>query len=391
MNAIRQIWKKLRVPHGAVWLPVLPPLGAFVELVLILGLIYLVCSLIPGVEIATLEPSPFWVPVLLLSLQYGTVAGLMAAAAATLAYAINGLPEQAIGENLFSFLLRIWALPILWIGVALVLGQFRLRQIEVKQDLKLHLNSRTAEAESLAAYASELEARCHRLERRLTSTGPSSGAVAIDCLAAFADPAAGFSQSLDALRQHVFPSARLTVFAASPAALDVIATSAEGASAHVPGPLSGPLPGSLPGSLPAHHPLYRATVGERRAVSVLRHGDETVLAGVAHAAQPILHPETKRVIGLLSFEAGDPSYLSEELEARLAMIARVIAPWLAEPRIVVDNTERTSQTVEAGPGRLTRGWRQLSWQKGPVSESVEAAPPGGEIVARNQSRPIVVQ
>ncbi len=119
--------------HGAVWLPVLPPVGAFVELVLVMGLIYLVSYLIPGIDLATLEPSPFWVPVLLLSLQYGTVAGLLAAAVATLAYTINGLPEQAIGENLFAFLLRIWALPILWIGVALVLGQFRLRQIEVKQ------------------------------------------------------------------------------------------------------------------------------------------------------------------------------------------------------------------------------------------------------------------
>ncbi len=379
MSTIQNLWNKLRVPHGAVWLPVLPPVGAFVELVAVLGLIYLVCSLIPGVEIATLEPSPFWVPVLLLSLQYGTVAGLLAAAAATLAYTFNGLPEQSIGENLFAFLLRIWALPILWIGVALVLGQFRLRQIEVKQDLKRRLNSRTTEAESLAAYASGLEARCHRLERLLTSTGPASGAIAIDCLAAFSDPAADFSHSLDNLTQDIFPGARITVFAVSPAALDVIAGSSGGGSA------------PLQGSVPAHHPLYRAAVGERRALSVLRAGDEAALAGVAHAGQPILHPDTKRVIGLLSFEAGDPSHLSKELELRLAIIARFIAPWLAEPRVVVDNTERAGQAADAGPNRLTRGWRQLSWQKVPVPGGVEAVQPDGESVPRNQSRPIIAQ
>ena len=367
------------LPHGAVWLPVLPPIGAFVELVFVLGLIYLVCALIPGVDISMLEPSPFWVPVLLLSLQYGTVAGLLAAAAAALAYSFNGLPEQAIGENLFAFLLRIWALPILWIGVALVLGQFRLRQIEVKQDLKLRLNSRTAEAESLAAYTSELEVRCHTLERRLTSLGPASGAVAIDCLAALSNPSDGFSASLDTFTQHVFPGAGLAVYTVSPASIDVIAASAgEGIS-------------PVPASIPAHHPLYRAAVGQRRALSVLRAEDEAAVTGIAHAVQPILHQDTKRVIGLLSFQAGDPSQLSNELEIRLATIARFIAPWLAEPRIVVDNTDRTLHSAETGPGRLTRGWRQLSWQKAPVTDALDAPPPGDDDVARNQSRPIVVK
>ncbi len=379
MSTIQNVWKKLRLPAGAVWLPVLPPLGAFVELVVILGLIYLVCSLIPGVEIATLEPSPFWVPVLLLSLQYGTVAGLLAAAAATLAYTINGLPEQAIGENLFAFLLRIWALPILWIGVASVLGQFRLRQIEVKQDLKHRLSSRTLEADSLATYASALEDRCHRLERQLTSIGPASGAAAIDCLASFGDPSADFPKSLEGLQRYVFPASRITVYAVSPAALDVIA--------HAPGEGDGPIPVSIP----AQHALYRATVGERRAVNVLRAEDEAALAGIAHAAHVILHPETRRVIGLLSIEAGDPSQLSKELDARLGLVARYIAQSLCEPRIVVDNTERGAQAADPGAVRLTRGWRQLSWQKAALPVDGNTAPSSGESVARSQARPIVLK
>ena len=344
-----------------------------------MGLIYLVCSLIPGVEIAALEPSPFWVPVLLLSLQYGTVAGLLAAAVATLAYTFNGLPEQAIGENLFTFLLRIWALPILWIGVALVLGQFRLRQIEVKQSLKQRLGSRTLEAESLASYAAALEARCHGLERKLTSMGPASGAAALDSLVALTESSVDLPQALADLCQHAFPESRLTVFIVSPAAFDAIAASA------------GDNVAPSPGRVPAHHPLYRAVVGERRALSVLRAEDEAALAGVAHAAQPILHPDTRRVIGLLCFEARDPAQLSQELNARLAMIARFIAPCLSEPRIVVDNTERAVHAADTKSGRLTRGWRQLSWQKVPLQETTEPAPSSDEDVARNKSRPIVFQ
>lgn len=357
----------------------LPPVRAFLELALVMGLIYLVCSLIPGVDIATLEPSPFWVPVLLLSLQYGTVAGLLAAAMATLAYAFNGLPEQAIGENLFTFLLRIWALPILWIGVALVLGQFRLRQIEVKQSLKQRLGSRTSEAESLATYASALEARCHSLERKLTLMGPASGAAALDSLVAFSEASVDLPQALAAVCQQAFPESRLTVFIVAPSALDAIAVSAG----------EGVVP--MPGPVPAHHPLYRAVVSERRALSVLRAEDEAALAGVAHAAQPILHPDTRRVVGLLCFEASDPAQLSEELNARLAMIARFIAPCLSEPRIVVDNTERAVHAGDTNSGRLTRGWRQLYWQKTPPPETTEPAPSSDEDVARATSRPIVFQ
>ena len=32
MKSFRQIWRALNVPHGAVWLPVWPPFGAFAEL-----------------------------------------------------------------------------------------------------------------------------------------------------------------------------------------------------------------------------------------------------------------------------------------------------------------------------------------------------------------------
>ncbi len=183
MERLRKFWRDLSTPHGAVWLPVLPPAGAFAELVALFGIIHLVNFIAPDIDVLGFEPSPYWLPILLLSLQYGTVAGLLAAGLATFAYVMNGLPEQNIDEHHFAYLLRVWSLPILWIGVSLVLGQFRMRQIELKQQLKTGLRQRTKEAEALAGYVAELERRCHELERALTSRGTTGGGGVLDALA----------------------------------------------------------------------------------------------------------------------------------------------------------------------------------------------------------------
>lgn len=373
---MRQYWRQLRTPQHATWLPVLPPAGAFLELALIIGAIYLACAIFPGADLAALEPSPFWLPILLLSLQYGTVAGLIATAVSTGFYAFNGLPDQVIGENLFTYLLRIWALPILWIGVSLVLGQFRLRQIAVKQELKRRLEQRTAEAQALGVYSKSLEDRCHRLERQITSSGPMAGAVAIDVLSRFLDPGADFGGTLDKMREQVFPGARLMLFAATPQGLEVIAQAGED---------EGPV---WPKPIAPDHPLWRAIVNERRYVSVLDAAHEPLLRGVAHAAHPLFHPDTGRVSGMLTLEARDPSALVPQTENRLAVIGRFAALHLTEPRVVVDNTDRMSG-LNSRLHRLTKGWRQLSWQQEPETAPVQ--PGSDDSGQRNQSRPLVLK
>ena len=80
--------------------------------------------------LSQMQPHFFWLPVLLLSLQYGTVSGLLAAGVAIVLTAWLGWAEQEVGENHFNYLLRISTQPMLWLVAALLLGQFRLRQIE---------------------------------------------------------------------------------------------------------------------------------------------------------------------------------------------------------------------------------------------------------------------
>lgn len=364
LNRLRNILQNWSTPHGAVWLPVLPPAGAFAELAVLFGVIHLVNFIAPEIDVLNLEPSPYWLPILLLSLQYGTVAGLLAAGAATLAYVMNGLPEQNIDEHHFSYLLRVWSLPILWIGVSLVLGQFRMHQIELKQRLQDGLAQRTKEAQALTSYVGDLERRCRELERLLTTRGVQGGGGVLDALAKLGSGAADLPGFLDALCRTAFPNSQITLFALQASGLEV---------AHSSG---GPLAGTR--RLPADHALYKTVAGERMPVSVLDSFGEKVLAGEGLASVPILHDESGRVLGILKLERAGSDVLSDGVLDRLSVAARLIAPMMAEPRIIVDNT--AERALAGGDGIRKR--RHFTW-------SQDDAPRDGVVDGERGGRPRV--
>ena len=336
-------WARMRSWQGTSGLPVLPPVGALLELAVMVALIVIIDWAFPTLGFMTLEPSPFWLPVLLLSLQYGTVAGLLAAAAATAAYVFNGVAEQAVGENFFSYLLRIWALPILWLGVALVLGQFRLRQIAEKQELRQNLTKRTHEAQRLSGYAKDLEARCQTLERHMTTRTAAAVKPVLDALAKVADPAADLQAVLDTIAHSIWPGSQVSVSAVTRDGCQIIARS------------GWPDQALWPEEIATGHLLYRAIVNERRPVSILFRGDEQVLDGLGIAAHPILTFDTSRVAGMLKIEMIDPRFLDDETAAHLAMIARLLAPAVPETRVVTANA---GPRALAGISRLARRWKE---------------------------------
>ncbi len=353
-TTLRTPWSHLKNWSLATGLPVLPPPAALIELVVLFATMGLIDLAFPSVGFLNLEPSPFWLPILLLSLQYGTVAGVLAAAAATGVYVFNGVGEQAVGENFFSYLLRIWALPILWIGVALVLGQFRLRQIAVKHDARLKLQQRDDEATRLAGYARELEDRCHRLERQLTTGTAISAKPVLDALAEFAAGSREVGTALDTLTKTIWPGTQASLLTADPHCCVVIAKS------------GWPETASWATEIPASHPLYRAVIGERRALSILNMGDENSLAGHGVAAHPVLSSSSDRVIGMLKIEAMDPDYLERATINHLRLLSRLFALRIAE-----------AQNSDAGtglpPAKISA--RRLPARSPAVAPATEASAP----------------
>ena len=165
----------------------LPPLSAFAELAAIVAVLLAVDWIWPALDINNLQPSPYWLPVLLLTLHYGTASGTLAVIVAIIAYyAFVTLPEQGVGENEFAYRLRILSQPILWIATAVLLGQFRMVQISAKRELRRRVDELETQRETLAGYAQRLRTRCDVLERDIAARPVNTTAPLLSALNALA-------------------------------------------------------------------------------------------------------------------------------------------------------------------------------------------------------------
>lgn len=309
-----------RVPgpqlHG---LDVLPPLTAVFELAVIVALFLLIDLLWPTLDIHNLQPSVYWLPVLLLTLQYGTVSGSIAAVVAIAAtFALSTMPEQGVGENEFTYRLRILAQPILWIGTAVLLGQFRMIQIAAKRELTERVTELESQGRTLADYATRLRGRCDALELEIVARRPGDGEGLLSALARLRSGIGSPQAAAEACLAAVAPGGTASLYARTPAGLQRV--------------LSAGWPGSAAWleALPPGHPLHGAVIEERRSLSVLDAVDEGALAGQGLAAVPVIDPASGRVSGLIKVEMAPAQAVTPALIEALAFLAETVAPRMSE-------------------------------------------------------------
>lgn len=84
-------------------------------------------GLLSGQAFAGVEPNPYWLPVMIMALTYGTGTGLWAAIIATGIW-ITAPHNRAEGVDHLQMLLRLSLLPMMWIVVALVIGEVTARR-----------------------------------------------------------------------------------------------------------------------------------------------------------------------------------------------------------------------------------------------------------------------
>lgn len=295
-------------------IPVLPPVMALIEILALIALPTVLDYSIPSFpKLSEFQPHPFWLPVLLVSLQYGTVSGLLAAGVAIGASAFLGWPDQEVGENHFNYLLRIWAEPVLWLGVALVLGQFRNRQIERKLGLIRQVAELSSQRSALSEYATNLRVRCDQLERAFAVRQvPEAQAAlaALGCLAA--TRVDNTEKALAEALTAAYGPCEASVFLLNGKDLQVaIRHNWQDATAHrtVFAPTDA---------------LWHALVQERRGLCVLNPGDEHDLDGEGLAVTPMFSNEGD-LIGALKLEHLPATRLDMATLPSLAAISSVLA------------------------------------------------------------------
>jgi hypothetical protein len=107
-------------------------------------------------------PHAFWVPVLLMSGQYGIMGGLFATLSATAAFFMGGLPAQSATQDFYAYAGIVAAQPCAWFGTALLLGGLRTLHIHHQTDLQERLEQTGQAADDLA---DGLECAVHQIER----------------------------------------------------------------------------------------------------------------------------------------------------------------------------------------------------------------------------------
>ncbi|MDX2157310.1 MAG: hypothetical protein SFW09_12455 [Hyphomicrobiaceae bacterium] len=344
---------RIAAPPGS-GLPVLPPLAAAIEILLLVVVPGLLDHLVPGFpSLNETQPHVFWLPVLLLSMQYGTVSGLLAAGAAIVLSSVVGWPEQDIGENHFSYLLRIWLQPVLWLATAIVLGQFRLRQIERKEALMRAVAELTDQRQAIAAHARQLRARCESLERVLATRHDPDARSLLTAVGGVQSPdPAEARAALHAAIGLAFGDCTLSIWTRDGGALKL---------ADRYGP---PSAGAQADTFSPGDALHAAVVAQGRRLSVLAPGDENELGNAGLAAAPIVGGDNV-VAGMVLLERAGPGEIDEGVTLRLMAMGRIIADRMRDASVPSPAVLPRPQLVPVmdGSGRA-RIWRQVRWRGG---------------------------
>jgi polysaccharide biosynthesis protein PelD len=88
----------------------------------------------------TVSPHPFWIIVILISVQYGTNEGVIAALIATLLLLFGNLPGQSVLQDRFEYIIYLIKNPLLWFVASIFIGELRVRQIRERDDLRYALS-----------------------------------------------------------------------------------------------------------------------------------------------------------------------------------------------------------------------------------------------------------
>lgn len=246
------------------------------------------------------HPHPFFFIVLLISVQYGTIEGLITVLLASTALLAGNIPEQSFSQNMYDYFMHIGHQPIIWGVSAILIGGFRDRYIVERRVLekKLTQSQKQVEVFSKACEISDMERK--RLETHVS--GQSSFLLSLHQTALNMD-AVGPEQVLDnilEITQRVTKSAKCSWYVLDNSVLE---TSSQ---------LGWKIDESYSRLFTALSPLFQEIIGNRRTLVITNKEDEEILDGQGMIAGPIISQNTGKVYGMLKIE--DLNFISLNLK-----------------------------------------------------------------------------
>lgn len=117
-----------------------------------------------GARFAGINPSPYWIPVLLGASLYGTGIGLLAATIASLLYLSGSLPPLAAGGDYFRHGVAIALPPMLWGLAAVAIGEISLARRRAVATAERRADRLAGEVDTLSRRIRDLDNNYQQLQ-----------------------------------------------------------------------------------------------------------------------------------------------------------------------------------------------------------------------------------
>jgi hypothetical protein len=288
--------------------------SALIEAVLFLGIAMAVDHFfLEGGRFREMAIHPFWLIVVLISAQYGTAEGFVAAGLSTTCLLIGNMPEQSLSQDAYQYLFSICRLPVSWFVIALVLGEIRMRHIRERDELRDNLAETEGREQNLAKAYQNLSAIKDKLEARVA--GQLTTAITMYQAARDLEklePADVLRGMVDVVRAVMKPE-KFSIYLLKDNLLEVAVHEGWRQNDH------------FSRTYTSAAPLFRAAIGGQRFLCCVSREDEVILAQEGILAGPLMTADTGEIFGLLKIEK--LSFLN--LNFSNVQTFKVLCQWIA--------------------------------------------------------------
>lgn len=246
--------------------------------------------LLDGNRFWEVRPHPFWLIVILVAVQYGANASLLAGIAASLALTVGNLPPPQLGEDVFQYWAGIGLRPALWIGVGQILGQMRDRELADRQRLRRRIGELEQQNhliaggfEELKRSKSALEARIARQFRTVVTTYRAAQAMDVT-------DEDKLSRGLDQLVESILSPQKYSIWTLGPDGFDLQRT------------VGWTDTDTYERHIELAHPMVQHLLAREPALCAARPMDERKLLGQGLLAGALVDAESGEILGMLKVE-----------------------------------------------------------------------------------------
>lgn len=274
-----------------------------------------------GLRFDGVQPHPFWIPVLLLAIQYGTSEGVLAALVASVALRLGNMPDAGIDQDLYDHLFTLTREPILWLVAAVLFGELRMRQLRERDELRAGLAAARQEAEAIARSYRALKSVKESLETRVAGQLRTvftlyQAAKSIDHL----DEGEVMLGVAELVRTVMKPE-KFSLFLLNNDVLESVTN--EGWDDDND---------SYARWFDSGTPLFQTVIARQRQLCVNRVEDERILAGEGVLAGPLVSSDTGEVVGMVKVESLGFTDLSVNTVENFRILCEWIGTALAKAR-----------------------------------------------------------